>query len=94
MARVAFPITVFYDPSGAPLAGGYVTIALTEDVWSPSGQMCGSFSLNVALSNLGEMLVVPQVYACADLVPEDARYVLTSFTYSGEKVSGPDFVIV
>jgi len=94
MARVAFPITVFYDPSGAPLAGGYVTIALTEDVWSPSGQMCGNLSLNVALDNTGTMVTVPQVYACADLMPNDAQYVIISFTSSGERVSGPDFVTV
>jgi hypothetical protein len=94
MSQVAFPITVFYDPSGAPLAYGYVLIALTEDVLSPNGQMCGGLLVNVALDGTGTMITVPQVYACADLIPSDVQYVVTSYTSLGEKVSGPDFVTI
>jgi hypothetical protein len=94
MARVAFPITVFYDSSGAPLANGYVKISLTQDAMSPTGQVCGSCSLNVVLDNTGTMASVPQVYPCSQLNPTSVQYVVIAYTASGERASGPDFVTV
>jgi hypothetical protein len=94
MARVAFPITVFYDPSGAPLANGYVKVSLTQDAMSPTGQVCGSCSLNVVLDSTGTMVSVPQVYPCSQLNPATVQYVITAYTSSGEIASGPDFVTV
>ena len=106
MAQVAFPITVFYDSSGEPLAKGYVTIYLTSDAayssayaysYSnpyPNIQLCGGLPIIVDLDNKGNMAMVPYVYPCSELSPSDVEYMLTSYTSVGEKVSGPDFITV
>jgi len=94
MAKTAFPITVFYDPFGAPLAGGSVLIYLTSDVLSPSGQICGSMRITAKLDNTGTMISVPSVYACSLLNPSSVQYVVTAYNATGERVSGPDFVTV
>ena len=94
MLRVDFPITVFYDPSGAPLADGYVYISLTDDALSPDGQICGNLPLKVALDGTGTMIVVPQVYPCVALLPNDVLYSFAAYTAIGEMVSGPEFVSV
>jgi len=94
MLRVDFPITVFYAPSGAPLAYGYVYISLTDDALSPDGQICGNLPLKVALDGTGTMIVVPQVYPCVSLLPDDVLYSLTAYTSAGEMVSGPEFIVV
>ena len=94
MSTVAFPITVFYDSSGEPIAYGHVSLSLTEDVYSPVGQVCASIRVIVPLDDTGTMISIPQVYPCSDLVPSDVQYVLLSYTASGERVSGPDYITV
>ena len=99
---VPFPITVFYDSSGAPLSNGYVTIYLTADAAYSSSypsiyphiQLCSGLALVVDLDINGSMVEVPQVYQCSELFPSDVEYMLTSYTSVGEKVSGPDFITV
>lgn len=94
MSTVAFPITVFCDPSGAPLAYGHVYLSLTEDAMSPVGQICAVSKVRIPLDDTGTMISVPQVYSCSDLNPSDVQYMISSYTSSGQLVSGPDFLIV
>jgi hypothetical protein len=94
MARVNFPLTVFQDLDGTPLAFGNAVVRISEDVTASSGQICAGMSLSVPLDNTGTMSYVPQVWPNAQLAPTDSTYILEAYTAAGQRVFGPINVTV
>lgn len=94
MSQVSFPYTTFTDPSGNPLADGYVLINVNVDVQSPSGLLCGGMSLRVDLNGSGVMESIPNVWPNSFLLPGDSYYVLRTYSSDGQLASGPDKVTV
>lgn len=85
----------FMDPSGAPLANGYLILQLSQDEQSyiPSEIGAGR-KIRVDLDSTGNLPSSPPVYVFANdaLNPTNSWYSVSAYTADGQRVWGPNTV--
>jgi hypothetical protein len=82
----------FTDPSGAPLALGYLVFQLSQDEQSSiPGQITAGRKIQVALDTNGNIPVSPAVYLFANdaLNPANSYYTVWAYSATGQLVWGP-----
>lgn len=91
MPKVSFPLTTFQTPSGAPVANGFVLIALSEDcaVWPSGGLVVGSRpqKLKISLDANGTVLGNPQVWPNDILAPTGSYYTVEVYKSDGQRIA-------
>jgi hypothetical protein len=89
MAQESFPIQTFVLGNGDDVADGWITVHLSNDAASSSGQVSARIRSEVMLGTIGEILDNPQFWENSSLTPNDTQYILEVFNSNGLRICGP-----
>lgn len=82
----------FQDPSGNPLANGYLLLLLSQDAQVDSDQIAAGRELKISLDQNGNIVTSPAQYVWPNdvLTPANTFYTVSAYTAEGQLVWGPN----